>query len=104
MGLHRFWYAANGRKDIHLPLLNYWFFSYRVFTRVWHAGYGRLSPDDLYDIGRRDLSALDKLLGARKFFFSDSKPSNVDMIVFGVSAQIKFTDRGPLNLHFISEA
>lgn len=101
MGLHRFWYARNGRKDIHLPLLGYWAFSYRIYRRIWQAGYGRLAPDDLYDIGRRDLSALDKILGERKFLFSDTKPCNVDFILFGVSAEIKFTDRGPLNLHFI---
>lgn len=103
MGLHRFWYARNGRKDIHLPLLAYWAFSYRIYRRVWYAGYGRLAPEDLYDIGRRDLSAVDTILGEKKFMFSDTKPSNLDFMVFALSVEIKYTDRGPLNLHFICE-
>lgn len=103
MGLHRFWYARNGRKDVHLPMLSYWFFSYRIYRRAWQAGYGRLAPHDLYEIGRRDLSAVDKIIGNKKFLFSDTKPSTVDFTVFALCAQIKFTDRGPLNLHFISK-
>ena len=101
MGLHRFWYARNGRKDINIPLLGYWFFSYRVYRRAYQAGYGRLPAEELYEIGRRDLSALNTLLGEKKFLFSDSKPCNTDFMLFGICAQIKFTDRGPLNLHFI---
>ena len=40
--MHRFWYNKNGARDLHLPRLNFWYFSYRVFKRAHAAGLGRM--------------------------------------------------------------
>lgn len=101
MALHRFWYNKNGAKDLHIPRMNYWYFSHRVFRRAYAAGYGRLPKEDVYESGKRDLSALNVLMGEKKFLYSDTKPCDTDFMVFALIAQIKYTDRGPLNLHLI---
>lgn len=101
MALHRFWYSRNGYKDVYIPRLNYWYFSYRIFSRIKASGIGRMPRDEVYEMGKNDLNALNLLLGEKKFVFGDTKPSNIDFSLFGLLVQIKYTDRGPLNHHLI---
>lgn len=100
--LHRFWYSKSSRKDIGLPLLGYWLFSYKAYRNAYYAGYGRFSKEEIYDVGKKDLLALNTLVGDKKYLFSDSKPCDVDFAIFGICAQIKFNDQGPFNHYFNS--
>ena len=43
------------------------------------------------------MKALDTLAGSKKYVFSDSKPSDVDFVLFGIFAQILYNDKGPFN-------
>lgn len=53
-----------------------------------HAqGIGRHSPEEIYDLGARDLSALSILLGEKDFFFGD-KPTLADVSVFACLVNI----------------
>ena len=49
------------------------------------------------------MKALDFMIGSKKYVFSDTKPSDVDFVIFGMFAQILFNDRGPLNSFLISD-
>jgi hypothetical protein len=62
MAIHRFWYAKNGHKDVHIPLLNYWYFSYRVFKRLKKSDAGKKTKEENYKIGMNDLNALNTML------------------------------------------
>lgn len=53
-----------------------------------HAqGVERHSPEEIYDLGARDLSALSILLGEKDFFFGD-KPTLADVSVFACLVNI----------------
>ena len=43
------------------------------------------------------MKALDLMIGSKKYVFSDTKPSDVDFVIFGMFAQILYNDRGPFN-------
>ncbi|CAF0821471.1 unnamed protein product [Brachionus calyciflorus] len=101
--LHRFWYSNMKKQESGLPLLTIWLFSYKMFRAGWFSGYGRYSKQEIYERGKRDLNALDNLIGNKKFLFSDEKPCNVDISIFSMCAQIKYNDRGPLNQHLLNE-
>jgi hypothetical protein len=49
------------------------------------------------------MKALDFMIGSKKYVFSDTKPSDVDFVIFGMFAQILFNDRGPFNSFLISD-
>lgn len=55
----------------------------------------------MYEIGRKDLKALNDIIGEKKFLFGDDA-CDVDAATFGVLAQIVYHDRGPLNDYLIS--
>lgn len=101
--LYRFWHSDSGRKEMGLPLLAYWLFSYKVYKTCWYNGYARMSKEDIIDIAKKDLNALNTLIGKKKYLFSDSEPCDADFAIFGVCSQIKFNDRGPINHHLITE-
>ena len=71
MASHRFVYAKNGAKDIGLPLLAYWLFSYRISKATWYSGHLRQSKEDFYENGKNDMKAIDILVGNKKYVFSD---------------------------------
>lgn len=101
MVLHRFWYSPITKQETRLPLLSIWFFSYRMFRAAWYSGAGRYTKQEIYEKGKRDLTALDALIGNKKFLLSDTKPCDVDFAIFGLCAQFKFNDRGPFNQHLL---
>jgi glutathione S-transferase len=56
--------------------------------RVLHGqGYGRHSENEIFDIAKRDLTALSTLLGDKPYFFG-TIPSTLDATAFGLLAQI----------------
>lgn len=102
---HRFWHNSGrkGWKDIGLPMLAYWIFSYKVYVAGWNVGVLRFSKEDFYESGKKDMRALDTLIGKKKFVFSDEKPSDIDFVIFGLCAQIKYTDKGAFNRFMLSK-
>ncbi len=73
---------------------------FKVYTAAYVQGYGRFKKEEFYDIGKKDLNALNAIVGSKKFLFGDDKPCEFDASVFGMCAQLIYQDRGPLN-HFI---
>lgn len=100
--MNRFWFRSEGRNDMKIPLLSYWYISYRIYKRAWMSGYGRYSKEDLFEITCKNLNALNVLIGKKKYLFSDTQPSIADFSIFGVCTQIKFSDSGPLNKYLNS--
>ena len=100
MALFRFHHNPNGRNDLMLPRLSFWYFAYRVPKAASYAGYGNYTKEELTSVAEKDLTALNSLLGKSKFFFSDSTPCEADFAVFGLTAQLKYNDTGLMN-HFL---
>ena len=103
MAGHRFVFAKNGAKDIGLPLSAFWIFSYRISKAAWYAGPLRQSREDFYENGKKDMKALNILIGTKKYVFSDTKPSDIDCVLFGTVAQILYNDKGPFNQYLNSD-
>ena len=93
----RFWFMNSGRNDMKLPLLAYWNFSYRVYRRAWYNGYGRQSREDVFENICKNLTAINVLIGKKKYLFSDTEPSVADFTIFGICTQIVYNDSGPTN-------
>jgi len=102
MALMRFKHNKNGMKDIALPRLGYWIFSYRISKAAKFAGYGTWSKNEIIENANKDLKALDVVLGENKFFFSKEKPCDVDFAVFGLVAQLVYNDTTAVN-HFLND-
>ena len=54
----------------------------RVKKTLWLQGTGRHARDEVYDLGRQDLSALSVQLGAMPYLFGDS-PTSFDAVAYG---------------------
>ena len=50
----------------------------------------------MFSIGRKDLSALNEFLAGKKYLIGDS-PCNEDAAIFGIVAQIVYTENGTLS-------
>lgn len=51
---------------------------------------------------KKDLKAVDTIIGNKKYLFSDSKPCDTDFAVFGHIAQIIHCDMEPYHQYLIS--
>ncbi len=94
MAMFRFVWNENGMKDNMLPRFAYWNFSYRVHKAAKFAGYGMLSKDELFLNAKKDLDAMSQLVGEKKFLFSDEKPCEADLALFGLVSQLLWNDTG----------
>ena len=52
-----------------------------VINQAYEQGVGRHSPDEIYDMGVKDMKALSDLLGDNKYFFGSDKPTRLDIWV-----------------------
>jgi hypothetical protein len=59
--------------------------------------------NSVYDIGRKDLQALEDFVNGKKYLMGD-KVCNEDASVFGGLAQVVNHDRGPLNEYLMSNS
>ena len=59
-------------------------------------GYAVHSQEELYEIGKTDLKAIETFLGNKKYFFGDN-PTVEDATIFSFTTQIVYHDSGPLN-------
>lgn len=96
MAMFRFVLYENKMDADALPLLAYWNFGYRIDKAAKFAGYG-MTRDELFLNGKKDLDALNVLVGENKYFFSNDKPSEADFAVFGLVAELLWTDTGVIN-------
>jgi hypothetical protein len=96
MALHRFWHS-NNKKELNLPSIAYWIMGYRVYKAAYGQGYARFKAEEFYDIGRKDLKALNDIVGSKKYVLTNDKPSEIDAAVFGMCVQYVYCDLGPMN-------
>ena len=94
MAMFRFVWNENGMKDNALPRLAYWNFSYRVYKAAKFAGYGMFTKDELFLNAKKDLSAMNSLVGDKKFIFGNDRPCEADFALFGLVAQFLWNDTG----------
>lgn len=75
----------------------------RKIKNYLHAeGMGRHSTDEVYHLGKKDITALAAQLGEQLFFFGD-KPSSFDAVAFGsLTNIINFPLQSPLKAHAMS--
>ncbi|CAG5133704.1 unnamed protein product, partial [Candidula unifasciata] len=64
-----------------------------IKKELWGHGIGRHTDAEIWDIGRKDLTALSLILGKKPFLMGDS-PSEVDCSVFGMLAMIVWQMHG----------
>jgi hypothetical protein len=102
LGLHRFWYS-NDKRDTGLVFVGYWLMRFKAYCGGYAQGYGRFRKEEFYEICKKDLNALNTIVGSKKFLFGDDKPCEYDASVFGMCVQFIHQDRGPLNHHIMSE-
>ena len=95
MVLHRFVYSRQP-TECGIPHWGFAIMVSRIKGYSYGQGYGRHSQQEVYEIGKADLKAIDTIIGENKFIFGD-EACETDAAVFGIIAQIIFHDRGPLN-------
>lgn len=93
----RFIRNPNGAKDNDFPLIGYWNFQYRVGKVLNIIGYGRHSDDELFHRVKKDLNAIETLIGGKKYLFSNEKPCVADFSFFGISSQMLYNDNYIVN-------
>ena len=59
-------------------------------------GYGRHTSEEVYKIGKEDLSAFEDFIGNKKYLFGDM-PCNEDAVLFAFTSQLVYLDKGPFN-------
>ena len=74
--------------------------SFRVYLAAYFQGYGRFTIDEFYEIGKKDLKAINDLIGSKKFLFDNEKPCEADASIFGMCAEFIYCDLGPFN-HYL---
>jgi hypothetical protein len=102
MVYHRFWYSDITKKETRLPTFAIWMFGYRIYRLGKTSGALSVPKYELYENGKKDLTALNVLVGKKKYLFSDSKPCDTDFALFGLCAQFLYNEVGPLHFHLKS--
>jgi len=100
MYYHRF--LVGKASDIGMPWLLVSLMKGKLRTALNVQGYGRHSKDEIYHIGKQDLTAVSQFLGEKKFLFGD-RPGAEDAALFAYVANVAFYDKGPLGAHLRSE-
>lgn len=71
----------------------------RVLNHMYGHGIGRHKREEIYHIGKTDLSALSVFLGDKAFFMGES-PTSIDATVYGFLANVLWTPiESPLKEH-----
>jgi glutathione S-transferase len=76
----------------------------RIYTKNLRIqGYGRHTQEEVLQIAKDDLNAIETLLGGKPFLFGQ-KPCVEDAVIFAWTCQLKFVGQdGPLNQYFIKQ-
>ena len=70
-----------------------------IRRELWNHGMGRHSPDEIYAIGKADLTALAEFLGAKPFMMGE-RPSSLDATAYASFANILWVPQEtPLKTH-----
>ena len=64
-------------------------------------GYGNHTTEEILQIAKDDLKALETFISNKKYLFGDF-PCVEDACVFSYTCQLLYIDSGPLNNHFKS--
>ena len=64
----------------------------RIKKNLYGHGLGRLAPEDIRNIGKKDLKAISIILGDKPYFLGD-KPTSFDAAIFGVLANVVYAFR-----------
>ena len=67
-----------------------------------YQGYGRHTAEEVLQIAKDDLSALENFISNKKYLFGEN-PCVEDAVVFSYTCQIFFIDRSPLHDYFKSK-
>ncbi|XP_064594319.1 LOW QUALITY PROTEIN: failed axon connections homolog [Liolophura sinensis] len=73
-----------------------------IRKEMWGHGIGRHSPQDIWTIGKADITALSDFLGDKEFFMGDH-PTEVDCTVFGMVSQMIWHMPGSPHEIFVKE-
>jgi glutathione S-transferase len=65
----------------------------KVRKQLWYQGIGRLTPERIYEAGKKDLAAIAELLADQRFFLGDAVTS-IDATLYSFLATILYT---PIN-------
>lgn len=60
-----------------------WFFSGFVAKQTYAQGMGRHSPQEIQEMGLKDIEDLSKFLGTKEYMFGDEEPTEIDCVLFG---------------------
>lgn len=74
----------------------------KLLKEVVAQGYARHDKDEVYQIGRDDMKAINDFIGEKKFLMGE-KVCNEDASLFGGLCQIMYHDKGPLNEFLMSK-
>ena len=94
MAYHRFTHGK--ASDIGFPRIMFIFLRRTYLKNIRVQGYGRHTSEEVYKIGKEDLSALENFIGKKKYLFGD-EPCNEDAVLFAFTAQLVYLDKGPFN-------
>ena len=92
--VHRFRYGK--AKDVGMSPVVFKIIGDKMLKESNSQGYGKHSQEELYQIGRADLTAIDNFIGDKKFLMGD-QPCNEDAGVFACLCQIIYNEQGALN-------
>lgn len=71
----------------------------RVRSDIYAQGLGHHTPDEIYQLGQEDVSALSTLLAEKEFFMGD-KPCSLDASAYGLLANLLWVPvESPLKTH-----
>ena len=74
--------------------------SFKVYLAAYFQGSGRYTIDEFYEMGKKDLKAINDIIGNKTFLLDNEKPCDADASVFGMCSQFIYCDLGPLN-HYV---
>ncbi len=98
----RVWHSDINLKETRLPTLASWYISYHFYKAGLASGYSNFSKEELVENAKKDLKALNTIVGGKKFLFSDTTPCDYDFALFGNIAQIFYGQVEPLSQYLKS--
>jgi glutathione S-transferase len=89
-------------SDLGIPSAIFFIMKRKLSKILYLQGYGRHTEEEVLQIARADLKALEDFIGNKKFLFGEN-PCVEDAIVFSWTCQLAFVGQSPLNKLFIAE-
>lgn len=100
--LHRYIYSRN-YEESGVPNLIAYLYSGTIQKGCYFQGYGRHTKEEVYEIGKKDLKAINDLIGNENKFLFGNDVCDADAALFGTLSQFMHHCYGPLNDYLINE-